>query len=258
MTTPRHGLRAHNGRWTIPGSLCERLQGGPKEFRLHVVRISAETRILPALIDGVLFGFPQAAKLRLVNIGDSGLFDRPVQGMRVILRIMAGPWNRPHVDEARNAVGFEKCQELVDGLCRVTDGPESHPLRYHTGWTIREGKGRSYSGGIFLGSTSSSFSRPLPACSVLYKRSPTWRLPISRLPVATKVKSPREGGLKEPRITAVSLKRDTVEKMSSSWRFPSKKSTATRGCGLAVASFRICSNWTSNAMSRSRSTQGFR
>lgn len=140
MTTPRHGLRAHNGRWTIPGSLRERLQGGPKEFRLHVVRISAETRILPAHIDGVLFGFPQAAKLRLVNIRDSGLFERHAQRMRVKLRIMAGPWNRPHVDEARNAVRFEKCQELVDGLCRVADGPESHPLRYHTGWTIREGK----------------------------------------------------------------------------------------------------------------------
>lgn len=133
MATPRHGLGAHDGRWMISGSLHERLQGGPKVLRLHVVRESAKARVLPAVIDGILPGLAQPAKLRLVDIADSGLFERLGQRLRIKLRIVAGPWNRPHVDEARNAVRFKKCQELVDGFCRVADGPEGHPLRYHTG-----------------------------------------------------------------------------------------------------------------------------
>ena len=139
MATPRHGLGAHDGRWMISGSLHESLQGGPKVLRLHVVRESAKARVLPAVIDGILLGFAQPAKLRLVDIGDSGLSKRLAQCMDIKLRIVAGPRNRPHVDEARNAVRGEKCQELVDGFCRMAYGPEGHPLRYHTG-TDHEGR----------------------------------------------------------------------------------------------------------------------
>src|SRR5512147_1122732 len=83
-------------------------------------------------------------------------------------------------------------------------------------------------------------------------------VPTRRLPLATKMKSPCEGGLNMPRITDVSLIRETVEVISNSWLAPSNSSTLTRGWGLAAASFNVWSNWRSMAISRSRSTQGFR
>ena len=70
------------------------------------------------------------------------------------------------------------------------------------------------------------------------KRSPTCRLPSRRLPVYRWELLGRRRS--EPRIGRV-VERDTVDVMSSSWRLPSKNSTVTRGCGLAVASFRTCS-----------------
>ena len=49
--------------------------------------------------------------------------------------------------------------------------------------------------------------------------------------LTTKVKSPVEGGLNVPRMTALSLLREIVDVISNSWLAPSNSSTLITGMG---------------------------
>ncbi|OAI49517.1 hypothetical protein AYO43_10565 [Nitrospira sp. SCGC AG-212-E16] len=81
------------------------------------------------------------------------------------------------------------------------------------------------------------FEKPQPA--VVLRRAPSCMVATRMEALTTKVKSPLEGGLNDPRMTAVSLLREIVDVISNSWLVPSKNSTVILGWGLAPASFKI-------------------
>ena len=185
MAAPRHCLRTHDGRRSAPTLRHERLEGSEKRLGLHIVGIAAEACVLPAGIDGIFLGPSQPAQVRLVHIRDVRNFQMLGQRIRIKLRVVAGTRNRSHVDEAPDAMGLQQRQEFVDGFRGMADAPELsiHWTLSHRGCvvpnppdlyqshrvcaTFREARCTPHSGGILRGSTSSSLSRPLPACSVL-------------------------------------------------------------------------------------------
>lgn len=118
-------------------------------------------------------------------------------------------------------MGTEKIGELTDRSGRMADGPDGRWVRHPSVWHSKRGIAisRIRRGSIRRQFIGIDFKEPQSAVGDVFglvEAVAHLHGSDKQRPVDDKVKSPFEGGLKVPRITAVSLLREMVEEISSS------------------------------------------
>ncbi len=128
MAAPGDGLGAQDR-----GSFPLRQFDEPRETfleirRLHVIGEAAKRGIAPSHIGGIAAGRAQAAELGQMDVAYFDSAQPFAQGEAVELRIMPGAGNAADVDDALDAVGAQKGEEVLPGAGGMPKGKNrKHP-----------------------------------------------------------------------------------------------------------------------------------
>ena len=121
VATPGNGFGAHDGGGLLGGDFYERFDSGGEFGSLHVIGKSAEAGIFPSGINAVARGVAQAPEVFHRSVINPRSVKRFGEFVGVELRIVARARNGADIHHALDAVGFQKPEELLDGMVRVPD-----------------------------------------------------------------------------------------------------------------------------------------
>ena len=134
MTTPGHRLGAHQHDALLLRQVDATLQAVFELRGLHVVGIATEAGIAPTGVRRVGPRTPQAAQPGHVSVVDLRAVQSRRQLVAIELGIVSRARDRPHVDDALDAVRLEEAEEFVDRARGMPDR-EDHQGRHIT-WLV--------------------------------------------------------------------------------------------------------------------------
>jgi len=106
--TPRYErLGAHDRGYPLSRPGLKVPQPALKVLRLHMVGESAEGRVDPAIVWRPLARMSQPAEPWHVLVSNAGSVQAAAQRYLIVLRVVAGAWDRPHVHHLLDPVRLE-------------------------------------------------------------------------------------------------------------------------------------------------------
>jgi hypothetical protein len=104
MAPPRHRLSAHNRRRLSSRQLLQTRQSRKKLIRLHIIRKSSKTRIVPTHIRRIRLRMTQPSQLFQMQVSNPRSPQMPRQSFPIELRVVPRTWNTPHIHHALYAM----------------------------------------------------------------------------------------------------------------------------------------------------------
>ena len=116
MASPGNCLGAHECATVMCRKLHDPVHIFHKFLSLHIVRIAAEGRIAPTLIDRVLACVPKTAQAGQMRILDACCTQGIRQGFLIELGIMPRAGHRSYIEQVCNFVYFHQIDEFIKGM----------------------------------------------------------------------------------------------------------------------------------------------
>jgi len=127
MAPPRHRLGTHDRRSLVARELLQTLQPRQKLLRLHIIRISAKTSIVPTHIPRVRLRTPQPAQLFQMHIPNPRRPQMPRQRLPIKLRIAPRTRNTPHIHHAPHPMRPQQFNKFHQRPRRMSNRKNSRP-----------------------------------------------------------------------------------------------------------------------------------
>src|SRR5262249_24697002 len=121
MTSPDERLGADDRRHPFARSGLKIPQPIPKVLGLHVICVSAEGLVDPAIIRRPFARMASPAKRRYVLVSNARSFQAAAQGRLIVLGVVTRVRNRPHIDDPLDSVRLQQRHEFVEGAGRMPD-----------------------------------------------------------------------------------------------------------------------------------------
>jgi hypothetical protein len=124
VTPPGNGFGAHDSRRPLMGQPNQFFKGLVELRGLHVIRVSAKTRIAPGGVDGIATRMPQSAECRHVQVMNACVAQGSLKLLLGKLRIVPGAWDGAHVYQLTNPARLQETDKVTDRAGGVPHRPD--------------------------------------------------------------------------------------------------------------------------------------